>query len=73
MDTIRRRSARTQRQAPRRPRWLAGLIDGACRICQPPFWSDLWLDRSLPYRASMRVALFQPDIAGNVGAHQRKE
>lgn len=55
------------------PSEAGGLIDGGQRLCQlvfqhpPPFPPFVSSDERL-YSAGMRIALHQPEIAGNVGA-----
>jgi tRNA (cytidine/uridine-2'-O-)-methyltransferase len=46
---------------------LAGLIDAQTPLCQLPFCPACDTKRRISYSGSMRLALHQPDQAGNVG------
>ena len=50
------------------PAWLAGLIASRHALCQQHFGEGYDKSAALHYGPAMRIALYQPEIAGNVGA-----
>ena len=50
------------------PVWFAGLITGKRALCQPLSYLVCYKSLRCSMPLAMRIALYQPEIAGNVGA-----